>query len=94
VVWRSQSLSTASAASRRDRFEQFARQHVDQTYRLAIVILGNASDAEDVTHDALLRAWQHWPELRDETRFDAWFQRILVNECAIACGISGGVRFA
>src|SRR5437773_2015893 len=81
VVWRTQSLSAARAEDRRSRFDQFARQQVDGSYRLAVVLLGDPHDAQDATHDALLRAWQHWPDLRDEARFDAWFQRILVNEC-------------
>lgn len=50
-------------------------------YRLAGVILGNSADAEDATQDALARAWQSRARLRDADRFDAWFQRIVVNAC-------------
>jgi RNA polymerase sigma-70 factor (ECF subfamily) len=50
-------------------------------YRLAAVILGNVSDAEDATQDALVRAWRSRARLRDADRFDAWFQRIIVNAC-------------
>jgi RNA polymerase sigma factor (sigma-70 family) len=50
-------------------------------YRLAAVILGNSADAEDATQDALVRAWQARGRLRDAERFDAWFQRIIVNAC-------------
>jgi RNA polymerase sigma factor (sigma-70 family) len=80
-VWDSEALSAAGAEGRRERFERFARHQVDRTYRLAAVMLGDRSEAEDATHDALLRAWEHWPDLRDEDRFEAWFGRILVNEC-------------
>lgn len=50
-------------------------------YRLAAVILGNSADAEDATQDSLARAWQSRGRLRDADRFDAWFQRIVVNAC-------------
>jgi RNA polymerase sigma-70 factor (ECF subfamily) len=48
---------------------------------LAAVILGDPVEAEDATHDAALRAWERWGSLRDPDRFDAWFGRIVVNEC-------------
>lgn len=80
-VWRSEVLTGANAEGRRECLEQFARSHVDRSYRLAALLLGDASEAEDATHDAVVRAWERWAGLRDETRFDAWFQRILVNEC-------------
>ena len=50
-------------------------------YRLATVILGDPVEAEDATHDAAVRAWEHWDSLRHPGLFDAWFGRILVNEC-------------
>jgi RNA polymerase sigma factor (sigma-70 family) len=50
-------------------------------YRLAAVILGNYADAEDAAQDALTRAWQSRGRLRDADRFEAWFQRIVVNAC-------------
>lgn len=39
--------------------------------------LGNAADAEDVLQTGLLKALQHGPALRDDTRLTAWFYRIL-----------------
>jgi RNA polymerase sigma-70 factor, ECF subfamily len=52
-----------------------------QSYRLAAVILGNLTDAEDATHDAVERAWRSRRQLKDNDRFEAWFQRILVRSC-------------
>lgn len=51
------------------------------SYRLAAVILGDQFDAEDATHNAIERAWRSRRQLRELGRFDAWFQRILVNSC-------------
>jgi RNA polymerase sigma-70 factor, ECF subfamily len=68
----------------RDReaeFSRFVESELDRSYRTAYLILRNEADAEDATHDAILKAWRAWPRLREVDRFSAWFGRILVNEC-------------
>jgi RNA polymerase sigma-70 factor (ECF subfamily) len=57
------------------------RRALDGAYRLATLILGSRTEAEDVTHDAALTAWRRFGDLRDPERFEAWFGRILVNAC-------------
>jgi len=68
-------------ATRSAAFTQLAEQHLDASYRLAHAILGSRPDAEDATHDALVQAWRSWSNLRDHSKFEAWFHRILVNTC-------------
>lgn len=63
-------------------FARLADTHLDSAYRLATFILaGDHAEAEDAVHDAALRAWEHFDDLRDLSRFDAWFTRIVVNAC-------------
>ena len=62
-------------------FARLADQELDRAYRLAGLILGSFNDAEDATHDAFVRAWNHIDSLRDPAGFRAWFDRILVNVC-------------
>jgi RNA polymerase sigma-70 factor (ECF subfamily) len=69
------------ATSREEAFRSLADEHMDGAYRLARVILGNAADAEDATHDAFVAAWRHWSSLREPAQFTRWFDRILVNTC-------------
>lgn len=66
---------------RADRFRDLVDQHLDAAYRLAGVILNDRIEAEDAVHEAAMAAWRGFNGLRDATRFDAWFRRILVNEC-------------
>ena len=54
---------------------------LDRSYSVAAVILGDRQDAEDAVHDAAETAWRRWGDLRERDRFEAWFGRILVNEC-------------
>lgn len=39
------------------------------------------SDCEDAVQGAILSAWEHLPQLRDERAFDAWIRQILLNRC-------------
>ncbi len=68
-------------ASRRDAFEHLTQQRLDRAYRLAATILGGDAEAQDAVHDAAVQAWMRWATLRDQTRFEAWFDRIVVNVC-------------
>lgn len=70
-----------SPTIRASQFELLIGQQLDRSYRLAWLLLRNDADAEDATHEALLAAWRHWPQLREPASIDAWFGRILVNAC-------------
>jgi DNA-directed RNA polymerase specialized sigma24 family protein len=69
-------------------FLRLADLHLDAAYRLARAILHDATDAQDATHDAFERAWRKWSTLRDPSRFEPWFDRILVTRCS-ACAALG-----
>jgi RNA polymerase sigma factor (sigma-70 family) len=70
-----------SDAGRVAAFQRLADQRLDASYRLANAILGDEGQAQDAVHDAVILAWQRWPALRERARFDAWFDRIVVNVC-------------
>jgi hypothetical protein len=71
----------ASETARADAFRTLADRHLDASYRLAHVILGQRAEAEDASHDAFVTAWRNWSSLRDPELFEHWFDRILVNTC-------------
>ena len=48
---------------------------------MALAILRTEWDARDACQEAFLAAWPELPRLRDVARFDAWLDRIVVNEC-------------
>ena len=72
------------AASRGDHeaFEVLATSAGDRLYAVARLILRSTDLAEDAVQEALVRAWQQLPSLRDPDRFDAWLYRLVVNACA------------
>ncbi|HEX2755515.1 MAG TPA: RNA polymerase sigma factor [Candidatus Limnocylindrales bacterium] len=63
----------------RRAFHRLAGSSLAGSYRLAVHLVGDRSDAEDVVQEALTLAWRGWPSLRDHDRFEAWFERIVVN---------------
>jgi RNA polymerase sigma-70 factor (ECF subfamily) len=67
-----------------DAFAALVDGRLATTFRTALAILGNESDARDATQEIFLRAWRHLPELRESDRFGAWFGRIVVNTCRTA----------
>lgn len=75
------------------RFVRLAGGELDRAYRLAGLILGDRSAAEDAVQDALLRAWNAAGSLRDPSGFQAWFDRILVNVCRDRLRRQRTVRF-
>ena len=57
-------------------FEQLLRDNHGTVYRVAYAVLVNAADAEEVTQDAFLRAYQKFSSLRDPHKFRAWVARV------------------
>jgi RNA polymerase sigma-70 factor, ECF subfamily len=78
----SRSLVEAAARGDHEAFEILATSAADRLYAVAGLILRRADLAEDAVQEALVRAWQQLPSLRDPDRFDAWLYRLVVNACA------------
>ncbi len=77
--WRS-SVQPLSSPEDCDDFAALAPLHMTTMLRVAAALVGVA-DAEDAAQEALVRAWQAWPSLRDKAAFRSWLLRITVNVC-------------
>lgn len=75
-------LVEAAARGDHEAFEVLATSAGDRLYAVARLILRASDLAEDAVQEALVRAWQQLPSLRDPDRFDAWLYRLVVNACA------------
>lgn len=60
-------------------FELLYRRHSGFALNLAVRIQGSAIDAEDVVHDAFLKASERLSELRDSSAFRPWLGSIVVR---------------
>jgi RNA polymerase sigma-70 factor (ECF subfamily) len=81
VAGRRPRYSAQSEAEREAAFQRLTQARLERAYRLASILLRDQSEAEDAVHDAAVRAWQRWDDLRDQAAFDAWFDRIVVSCC-------------
>lgn len=66
--------------ARRERFERVMLPHLDAAYSLARWLTRSAHDAEDLTQEALLRAFRAFDGFRGETG-RAWLLAIVRNTC-------------
>src|SRR6185295_17551927 len=60
-------------------FELLYRRHAGFALNLAVRIQGSANDAEDIVHDAFLKASERLSELREASAFRAWLGSIVVR---------------
>jgi RNA polymerase sigma-70 factor (ECF subfamily) len=63
-------------------FRMLVERHIDRAYAIALRIVGNAADAEDVVQDTMLKIWSHrgrWQHGR--AKFSTWLYRVISNRC-------------
>jgi len=60
-------------------FELLYRRHAGFALNLAVRIQGSANDAEDIVHDAFLKASERLAELREASAFRPWLGSIVVR---------------
>ena len=62
-------------------FETLVNMHAQYVYNLALRVVGDLQEAEDLAQEAFLRAWRGLPRFRAEARFSTWLYRIVTNLC-------------
>ena len=60
-------------------FDALYRDNQPKVYRLALTLVGNAHDAEDITQEAFFRAFRSFETFRNESSFFTWIYRITLN---------------
>ena len=60
-------------------FEQLVRRHQGKTYALALGIMKNPAEAEEVVQETFLSAFEHLDGFRGDARFSTWLYRVASN---------------
>jgi len=60
-------------------FETLVDRHDERLYRVAMRLLRNESDAQEVLQDALVSAWQNLDSFAGRAQFGSWIYRVTVN---------------
>ncbi len=60
-------------------FEGIYRLHSRRVYALCLRMVGNPTDAEDLTQEAFLRVFRKIQTFRGESAFSTWLHRLVLN---------------
>lgn len=81
---RERDLIRRAAGRDASAFEELVRPWMQPAFQLAVRLLGDRQLAEDVTQDALTKAFLGLRHFRGEARFGTWIFRIVHNACTDA----------
>ncbi|HEY0263581.1 MAG TPA: sigma-70 family RNA polymerase sigma factor [Granulicella sp.] len=74
-------LIREAQAGERTAFDALVRRYDQSVLRLALHMLGNEQDAQDVHQEAFIKAYRHLNNFRFECSFYTWLYRIVTNLC-------------
>jgi RNA polymerase sigma-70 factor (ECF subfamily) len=61
-------------------YEELVRRHQDVAFRVAVLVAGNAADAQDAAQEAMVKAFYALDRFRLDAPFRPWLLRIVANE--------------
>jgi RNA polymerase sigma-70 factor (ECF subfamily) len=75
----STSMSIAPPSTPEELLAELVRDHLDAVYRVAYSVVRDSALAEDVSQDAILKAWKALPTFRGDSSLRSWVLRITHN---------------
>src|SRR6266436_8638343 len=70
----------ATNSGRAQPFEEIFQLHHRRVYSLCLRILGNSTEAEDLTQDVFVLVFRKLSSFRGESAFTTWLHRLTVNQ--------------
>lgn len=70
----------ALRAGDRAEYARLVEAYSGVTYRLAMKMLQNPQDAEDILQETFIKAYQHLPDFQGRSSLSTWLYRIATNE--------------
>lgn len=61
------------------QFEAFMQSYQNMVYGTALRLTANPAEAEDISQEVFLRAFQRFPELRGDRRAAGWLKTVAIN---------------
>ncbi|CAN5285029.1 RNA polymerase sigma factor [soil metagenome] len=73
-------LAQRSAAGDMESFEELYRRHFRRVYALCLRMLGNPTEAEDLTQETFIQLYNKIRSFRGDSQFTTWLHRMTVNQ--------------
>jgi len=73
-------LAQRSAAGDMESFEELYRRHFRRVYALCLRMLGNPTEAEDLTQETFIQLYNKIGSFRGDSQFTTWLHRMTVNQ--------------
>jgi len=64
-----------------ESFEQLISKYNQYVYNISYRMMGNAEDAQDMSQEALIKAYKSIKNFRNDANFSTWLYRIVINTC-------------
>lgn len=82
-----------NALKRKDKqeFSKLVSAHSDKIYRLALKMLANVQDAEDVLQETFIKAYNNIERFEGRSKITTWLYRIAMNESLMLLRIRKGL---
>lgn len=64
-----------------DAFEELIRDYKKMAYNIALRVLRNKEDAEDISQEALVKVFKNIESFNMQSTFKVWLYRIVMNTC-------------
>jgi len=80
-VWDEVSLLRAALEGEVDAWGEIVVRYKDAVFGLCLGFLRNRADAEDITHDAFIRAYENLRRYQIDRRFSTWLFTVAANLC-------------
>jgi DNA-directed RNA polymerase specialized sigma24 family protein len=62
-----------------EEFEMFLRSYQNMVFSVAARIVGNLTDAEDITQEVFIRAYDRFKELRNSGTVGGWLKTVATS---------------
>src|SRR6266581_5408263 len=63
------------------QFEAFMRAYQNMVFTTAVRLLGSEAEAEDVSQEVFLKAYERYAELKDSPTVGGWLKTVTRNLC-------------